>query len=82
MNVATEDAATLLEVTVRQLEEMTDLYCKYKEEDMETTFQQILSRSTSFMSDRTAVMEKIQHRVPFFHQDTAWARDSGTFSLL
>jgi len=58
MNVATEDAATLLEVTVRQLEEMTDLYCKYKEEDMETTFQQILSRLTSFMSDRAAVMKK------------------------
>ena len=61
MNAATEDAATLLEVTICQLEEMTDLYCKYKEEDMETTFesfQQILSRLTSFMSDRAAVMKK------------------------
>lgn len=66
---------------LHQLEEMTNLYCKYKEEDMETTFQQILSRLTSFMSDRAAVMKKF-NRVPFFHQDTAWARDSGTFSLL
>ena len=46
--VATEDAATLLESTIQQLPEMTDLYCEYTDSDIHTTFLEILSKLTSF----------------------------------
>ena len=56
--VAMEDAATLLECTIQQLQEMTDLYCEYTDSDIHATFLEILSKLTSFMSDRASTMKK------------------------
>lgn len=56
--VASEDAATLLEMTVHQLQEMGDLYCDATDDNKEQVFKALLQKLTSFMTDRAAVMKK------------------------
>lgn len=56
--VPTEDAATLLDLTVAELGQLSELYSEYRTEDQEDIFRQILQKVTSLMSDRAAVMKK------------------------
>lgn len=49
--VASEDAATLLEMTVHQLQEMGDLYCDATDDNKEQVFKALLQKLTSFMTD-------------------------------
>ena len=56
--VASEDAATLLEMTIHQLQEMGDLYCDATDDDKEQVFKALLKKITSFMTDRAAVMKQ------------------------
>lgn len=56
--VAAEDASTVLDVTV-DLREMTDLNCEEKEEDKDHMFRTLLSKLTSVMTDRAAVMKRL-----------------------
>ena len=55
---ASEDAATLLEMTIHQLQEMGDLYCDATDDNKDQVFKALLKKLTSFMTDRAAVMKK------------------------
>ena len=58
MTVATEDAATLLDVAVHLLEEIQQVYCFEKsEEEKSLIFSSLLSKLTITMTDRAAVMK-------------------------
>ena len=66
--LATEDASTVLDVTVDLLKETTDLYCEGKEEDKDHTFRTLLSKLTSVMTDRAAVMKSFDEKLLSFLQ--------------
>lgn len=66
--VAAEDAATVLDVTVDLLGETTDLYCEEKEEDKDHMFRTLLSKLTSVMTDRAAVMKSFDDKLLSFLQ--------------
>ena len=66
--VAAEDAATVLDVTVDLLRETTDLYCEEKEEDKDHMFRTLLSKLTSVMTDRAAVMKSFDDKLLSFLQ--------------
>ena len=63
--VATENADTLLDVTVQLLRELTDVYCT-DDADKEETFKALLSKMTSLMSDRAAVMKSYDSKIKEF----------------
>ena len=65
--VAAEDASTVLDVTV-DLREMTDLNCEEKEEDKDHMFRTLLSKLTSVMTDRAAVMKRFDDKLLGFLQ--------------
>lgn len=65
--VAAEDASTVLDVTV-DLREMTDLNCEEKEEDKDHMFRTLLSKLTSVMTDRAAVMKRFDDKLLSFLQ--------------
>ena len=56
--IASEDAATLLEMTIHQLQKMEDLYCDATDDDEDQVFKALLKKLTSFMTDPAAVMKK------------------------
>ena len=56
--VASEDAAPVLDITIKQLEEMSDLYADATDQVQNTIFRTILKKVTSLMTDRAAVMKK------------------------
>ena len=67
--VATEDASTLLEITVQLLEEITDIYSSDKSEDEKNqVFHSLLSNLTSVMSDRASVMKCFDRKLEHFLQ--------------
>ena len=57
--VASEDAATMLEITIGLLQDITDLYCEGEETEAEgrDVFHQLLARLTSVMTDRITTMK-------------------------
>ena len=67
--VATEDAATLLDVTVNLLNEIHELYTydlEMTEEEKENIFKQLLTKITSTMTDRVAVMKSYDKKLEEF----------------
>lgn len=53
--VASEDDATILDVTIQQFNELADLYCEVTDDERDTVFRDLLKKITSFMTDRAAV---------------------------
>ena len=66
--VAAEDAVTLLDITIKQLEEMSDLYADATDQDKDTIYKSLLTKLTSLMSDRAAVMKKFNRDFHAFVQ--------------
>ena len=64
--VASEDASTLLEMTVAQLDQLSEMYSEYSESHRETIFKQLLRKITSLMSDRAAVMKRFNSELHGF----------------
>lgn len=64
-SLPTEDAATLLDVTIRLLEEMTDIYISTDAEKDEI-FTVLLSKITSTMTDRTTTMKSFDKKLEEF----------------
>ena len=63
--VATENADTLLDITVQLLKELTDVYCT-ADADKEETFKAVLAKMTSLMSDCAAVMKSYNNKMKDF----------------
>lgn len=67
MPVATEDAATLLDVTIQLLEEIHELYSTdMSQEEKDEIFIQLLSKTTSTMTDRASVMKAFDKKFEDF----------------
>ena len=66
--LASEDACTVLEVTVSILREVADLYCTDRDEDQDHFFKTLLSKLTSVMTDRAAVMKSFDEKLLAFLQ--------------
>ena len=64
-NPPTEDAANLLDVIIRLLEEMTDIYISTDAEKDEI-FTVLLSKITSTMTDRTTTMKSFDKKLEEF----------------
>ena len=65
--VATEDSSTLLDVTVQLLQEIKDIYGADKsEEERDQIFQSLLSKLTSVMTERAAVMKSFDQKLKTF----------------
>ena len=65
--VATEDSSTLLDVTVQWLQEIKDIYGADKsEEERDQIFQSLLSKLTSVMTDRAAVIKGFDQKLKTF----------------
>lgn len=63
--LATEYAATLLDITVQLLEEITDIFSSDSSE-REAVFSSLLSKLTSTMTDRAAVMKSFDVKLKSF----------------
>ncbi|KAL8610059.1 hypothetical protein ACOMHN_045457 [Nucella lapillus] len=69
--VATEDSETLLEVTIQMLQELSDVYAAEETNDRkEGVFNALLTKLTSCMSDRAAVMKLFSTKLSDFLQST------------
>ncbi|KAL8606919.1 hypothetical protein ACOMHN_048715 [Nucella lapillus] len=69
--VATEDSETLLEVTIQMLQELSDVYAAEETNDRkEEVFNAFLTKLTSCMSDRAAVMKLFSTKLSDFLQST------------
>ncbi|KAL8589985.1 hypothetical protein ACOMHN_007010 [Nucella lapillus] len=69
--VATEDSETLLEVTIQMLQELSDVYAAEETNDRkEEVFNALLTKLTSCMSDRAAVMKLFSTKLSDFLQST------------
>ncbi|KAL8615928.1 hypothetical protein ACOMHN_034604 [Nucella lapillus] len=69
--VATEDSETLLEVTIQMLQELSDVYAAEETNDRkEEVFNALLTKLTSCMSDRVAVMKLFSTKLSDFLQST------------
>ncbi|KAL8572448.1 hypothetical protein ACOMHN_005594 [Nucella lapillus] len=69
--VATEDSETLLEVTIQMLQELSDVYAAEETNDRkEEVFNALLTKLTSCMSDRAAVMKLFSTKLSDFFQST------------
>ncbi|KAL8594767.1 hypothetical protein ACOMHN_047485 [Nucella lapillus] len=67
--VATEDSETLLEVTIQMLQELSDVYAAEETNDRkEEVFNAFLTKLTSCMSDRAAVMKLFSTKLSDFLQ--------------
>ena len=67
MPVATEDAATLLDVTIQLLEEIHELYSTdMSQEEKDEIFIQLLSKTTNTMTDRASVMKAFDKKFEDF----------------
>ena len=78
--VATENADTLLDITVQLLRELTDVYCT-DDADKEETFKALLSKMTFLMSDRAAVMKSYNSKVKDFIESERVMKFLFTFSI-
>ncbi|KAL8572085.1 hypothetical protein ACOMHN_031042 [Nucella lapillus] len=69
--VATEDSETLLKVTIQMLQELSDVYAAEETNDRkEEVFNAFLTKLTSCMSDRAAVMKLFSTKLSDFLQST------------
>ncbi|KAL8580974.1 hypothetical protein ACOMHN_017540 [Nucella lapillus] len=69
--VAKEDSETLLEVTIQMLQELSDVYAAEETNDRkEEVFNALLTKLTSCMSDRAAVMKLFSTKLSDFLQST------------
>ena len=66
--LAAEDATSALDLTVNLLQEITDLYCEETEEEQGHVFKTLLSKLTSVMTDRAAVMKSFDEKFLTFLQ--------------
>lgn len=69
--VATEDAQTLLDTAVQLLQEISDIYCCDNDDaDHDEVFNQLISKLSSTMSDRAAVMKSFDKKLLEFISST------------
>lgn len=69
--VATEDSATLLDITIQLWEEMNEVYSPVTDmsaEEKDQAFKDLLSKITSTMTDRAAVMKAFDKKLLDFMQ--------------
>ena len=67
--VASENASTLLDITMELLKELGDVYCTLNEEqEKEDIFKKLLKKMNSLMSDRAAVMKNFNEKLKAFIQ--------------
>ncbi|KAI0223811.1 hypothetical protein LSAT2_025070, partial [Lamellibrachia satsuma] len=67
--VASENASTLLDITMELIQELRDVYCTLNEEQKkEDIFKKLLKKMNSLMSDRAAVMKNFNEKLKAFIQ--------------
>ena len=64
--VAQEDACTLLDISIANLDQLAEIYSKHEETEKSEVFRIILGKITSLMSDRAAVMKKFDREFETF----------------
>lgn len=81
IEVACDDAKTLLEQTVDMFEEISNLYATFHDSCNSDVFKQIISKLKCIMSDRAAVMKLFDRQMAEYKKDLLQDQEASTHFL-